>query len=150
MTAKATIIRLMLNAKNLANWLSGQTSREVEGPFREVSVGSGVGCGLLEDGTMRCWRHLGYGRELEPLAGEFKSLSVTTNYVCGLRLDGIVECLGSEEGRNARELEVFEPPDVAFRSLSVARRYACGVVENSRRVLCWGDTWNIPTADWYW
>ena len=27
MTAKATIIRLMLNAKNLANWLSGQTSR---------------------------------------------------------------------------------------------------------------------------
>ena len=52
MTAKATIIRLMLNAKNLANWLSGQTSSItttdcpilwlpfVFGPERAIVVGS--------------------------------------------------------------------------------------------------------------
>ncbi len=36
MTAKATIIRLMLNAKNLANWLSGQTSRVIDENTVEV------------------------------------------------------------------------------------------------------------------
>jgi alpha-tubulin suppressor-like RCC1 family protein len=125
-----------------------------QGPT-QVSLGSGFGCGLAEDGTVRCWGRNRSGqcgseghdaRTPRPVTGldGVREMGVGYGFACARREDGSVWCwgdndhgqLGVEGDDRAQAMAVPGVSDVA--QLAVGAFHVCVRFE-SGRVSCWGS-----------
>ncbi len=106
------------------------------GSFLQVSlVADGMpsqvaeGCGILQNGTLDCFKDLS-GAPVNPEPnGKFIDVSA----FCALRSDRTVKCWG---GMNAAQMS---PPASRFRQVSAGRTFDCGIDE-SGSIECWGAT----------
>ena len=115
--------------------------------LKEISVGPGYGCGLLEDGTPKCWifpltplADLSEGEELPertllPIPDEKLAALADGGPTCGIRdVDGSVLCWSVIEELQGRSLPI--PQDVALTDISISDGALCGLKE-SGAPLCW-------------
>lgn len=126
-------------------------------PVVQLSVGWNGACGVLADGTMRCWGEndsgqLGTGATspaegpVEPPIVEVAAVSLGHKHACALFLDDTVKCWGNNQfgqmgfpqGASPTELV---PVAVASAEGAVAvqagYRHNCAVMP-SRELVCWG------------
>jgi len=110
------------------------------GPFQLVSRGSGYACGLLLDGSARCWDTP--PGSVVARAGPFLDLAGGGTHVCGLLVDGLVDCWGSVSG-----FSLNFPTGVAFVEITAGTDYTCGIRESDNGVQCWGASPpGVPTG----
>ena len=116
---------------------------EVDAPwvdFVSVAVGGDrFGCGLVADGSVRCW---GRGPAAVSPEGVFSSVSAGVFAVCGVRLGGEIHCWGGEQGG------VLAPPEGRFSQVSVGFDAACAV-RIGGGLACWGSgasRWWVPAG----
>ena len=80
--------------------------------FKTISIGSGRGCGLRENGQPICW---GYLREPYSLKYRFSDISAGVDFFCGVRKDngGLVCWGGNEYGQSSPPggETIEEPPE---------------------------------------
>jgi alpha-tubulin suppressor-like RCC1 family protein len=82
-----------------------------DGTFTQVSVGSGIACGLKSNSAVTCW---GPDYHIYPPAGAFTQVSVGSLHACGLKRDNSVVCWGSNAYAQ------LEPSKLSFQSDSGA------------------------------
>ncbi|QDG51938.1 hypothetical protein FIV42_14680 [Persicimonas caeni] len=130
-------------------WMSGPEDL-VDGEARQVSVGYGHMCAVMNSGEVEC---VGYGSDAEasdgqyhfgqaaPPAGEFVQVSAGHFHSCGVRRDGTVSCWGLGSDAEVREHDFDHDQAVApegrFRWVAAGRAHSCGVREDGD-VECWG------------
>ena len=93
-----------------------------EGRFLSVSAGLLHSCGVREDSSVACWRHL-HASDLVGFrsgvpSGLFLSVSAGiafTEFACGVRVDRIIECWGDSEFDRTGRLDA---PAGRFESVS--------------------------------
>jgi len=109
-----------------------------------LSAGISHTCGVLENGTVKCWGWDKYGQTRAP-SGAYRSVSAGGGHTCGVLESGAVKCWG-HNGYNVRS----EVPLGAYRSVSAGDSHACGVLE-SGTVKCWGKNgdWNYAPSGVY-
>ena len=101
--------------------------------FTTVSAGVRYTCGLLEDGTARCW---GQNPGISPDDIRLKTISAgksQAGHSCGLLTDGTARCWGNDYAGRATP-----PADTKFKTISAGRVHTCGV-RTDGRARCWGD-----------
>jgi alpha-tubulin suppressor-like RCC1 family protein len=108
-------------------------------PFQSIAVGDVHTCGVVTDGTLRCWGDRPDGVQ-QPPAGTFSQVSVGEG-ACALRADGSATCWGQSEATGDPERQ---PPPISFRQISVAGNEVCGLEAATNKVRCWGKSpWNL-------
>jgi len=80
------------------------------GSFVAIAAGLGHTCGILENGSVKCWgagttddncvETLNCGQSLPP-EGSFVQIAAGTSNSCGIRDDGSIECWGSNTGNRS-------------------------------------------------
>lgn len=113
------------------------------GRYSSVSVGSGIDCGILIDGSARCWaRDASLAGQALPPAGTFQTLTAGDANTCGLRTDGLAECWGDPRKFTyysyLAHQSVTEPPPSRYRSITLQGDLACGATADNA-LECWGD-----------
>ena len=101
--------------------------------FTTVSAGVRYTCGLLEDGTARCW---GQNPGISPDDIRLKTISAgksQAGHSCGLLEDGTARCWGNDYAGRATP-----PADTKFKTISAGASHSCGV-RTDGRARCWGD-----------
>lgn len=99
-----------------------------------VSVGPHHGCGILDDGAVRCWGCResavsdtpllpGDEGQCTPPDGRFTQVSAGYGQTCGVRADGTVACWGSNASGCAT------PPEGEFLQVCATRYRTCGLRE---------------------
>ena len=116
----------------------GATNRPADGAakleFASVSAGDEHTCGVLRDGSVRCWGRDDYGQATPP-EGVFASVSAGGRHTCGVLRDGSVLCWGDDDDGRAT------PPEGEFASVSAGVSHTCGVLRDGS-VRCWGKDWS--------
>ncbi|MCB1560718.1 MAG: hypothetical protein KDI75_06450 [Xanthomonadales bacterium] len=124
-----------------------------------ISGGSTHACGLLDNGTLRCWggnleNQLGaetplpHGvtREVDGLGGPVEAVDLGDAHSCALLISGNVECWGSNafgqlgvvaSGAIATPAEVTSLGNTV-QSISIDGAHGCALMD-SGGVKCWGD-----------
>ena len=76
--------------------------------YRQIALDGYLGCGIVEDGTIRCWGLNGltdgippFCGQLDPPSGSFTQISAGPDVVCGVRDDGHAVCWGNDAFRLA-------------------------------------------------
>ena len=105
--------------------------RTHDGPFEQLSVGSGYVCALDELGQLACWDTWADLEDVEP-AGIFQQVSCEDTTCCALDGEGNTTCWGEDD------MGIFDSPDTEFSQISVASGFACGLTEFGE-LECWGD-----------
>ena len=80
-------------------WSESKQTIPQRGQFTAIDVGVWHSCGLLVDGSARCWGRGGPGSrpgQVDAPTGSFNSVSVGTSHSCGLRADNTVACWGAK------------------------------------------------------
>uniref|UniRef100_A0A7S2K3D9 non-specific serine/threonine protein kinase n=1 Tax=Leptocylindrus danicus TaxID=163516 RepID=A0A7S2K3D9_9STRA len=114
-----------------------------KGSFAQVSCGTHQTCGILMNGTIRCWgKPFHLDKEL-PKDVQFKQISISTgphinSHACGVTLDHEVKCWGS----NARKQS--EGRSGPYLQVSAGTRSTCAIREEDRALECWGSFLPIP------
>jgi len=97
-----------------------------------VQAGDRHSCGLVSDGTIRCWGGDSDGQLWVPQNENFTALSVGAYHNCAIRQGGRVTCWGANWARQS------DAPDGRFVSVSAGLNHSCAIsVEGTRQ--CWGD-----------
>ena len=116
------------------------------GGFVAVSVDGGVGCGLRDDGSVRCW---GWGPAAVSPQGRFSAVSMGDGVACGIRIGGEIHCWGAEGDGSS------SPPGGRFAAIGVGHGWAwghgwaCGVRLDGG-LACWGERaeeWLVPDGE---
>lgn len=125
--------------------------------IRQISAGYYFTCGLLENGTVKCWGNNSYGElgngNAEPtrVAVEVKDIynvkeiSAGATFACALRANGTVYCWGNNrQGQLARPISTassFIPVQISgitnAKSIAAGTYHACALL-NDGTVKCWG------------
>lgn len=126
-----------------------------QGPT-QVSLGSGFGCGLDGDGTVRCWGNCGDGQcgseggdalTPRPVTGldEVTDMQVGYSFACALRADHTMWCWGNNdyyqlgiEGIDQRTSAGPVPGLTDVAQIAVGAFHACARLEDGQ-VRCWGS-----------
>ena len=115
------------------------------GTFTSLSVGISHGCGVLQDGSVRCWGAGRFGQAAPP-DGKFTSVSAGGTHTCGVRVDGSLECWGGKWHPTTGIIDAAIPPEGKFASVSANlvghtdndyEHHTCGVRPGGQ-VECWG------------
>lgn len=102
--------------------------RPPPGRYLRLSLGDASGCGLLLDGSARCW-----GASLGPVpTATLTEVSVGEVHACGVKADAGVVCWGDNV---AGQLDV---PPGEYRAVLAGDRYSCAL-STEGTVTCWGD-----------
>ncbi len=101
-----------------------------DGDFIQVSAGQTHTCGLLRNGSVRCWGNDRAGQS-SPRVGRFKSVSAGTNHSCALGQNGQAVCWGEKYGTS------ITAPKVALTQISSGTGHSCGI-DTTGQVRCWG------------
>ena len=101
--------------------------------FTAVSAGQWHSCGVLGNGTIKCWGDDTERRTFAP-SGEFTTVSAGSTYSCAVRTNGTIECWGGNNSSGQTD-----PPSGEFVTVSSGGAHSCGVRTNGR-IECWG--WN--------
>lgn len=102
--------------------------RPPPGRYLRLSLGDVSGCGLLLDGSARCW-----GESLGPSPiATLTEVSVGEAHACGLQADAGVICWGDN---TAGQLDA---PPGEYRTVIAGDRYSCALGTEGT-VTCWGD-----------
>jgi formylglycine-generating enzyme len=145
----------------------GYVPPHFDGPVRDVAVGDGQVCALMDDGTLTCWS-AGSEQAPTPPAGAFTALSVRGPHACGIKIDQSIVCWGRfpllppagnfksiavGEGRHGCGIKsdgstacwtiegvvpLTPPGNVLFTEIATGGEHACGLT-TSGSVVCWGD-----------
>lgn len=133
---------------------SAEAQSNAPGPTH-VALGSGFGCGLAADGTVRCWGDNSDGQcgsegpdayTPRPVAGldQVVELEVGYGFACARRGDGSVWCWGDNgygqlgvEGVADRVTPAPVPGVADVTDLAVGAFHACAL--SGGRVSCWGS-----------
>ncbi|MFD0724674.1 RCC1 domain-containing protein [Lysobacter brunescens] len=103
-------------------------------PFVDIRLGERSGCGILRDGTVRCWGEL----PERPLADRtgFHRITVGGAHGCALDENGSALCWGDNSDGQAN------PPTGHFIDIAAGDRFTCGLRGYSAvpvdSVVCWG------------
>jgi len=121
-----------------------------------VSLGSRFGCGLTEEGTVRCWGRCddgqcgsegGNARTPRPVPGldDVTQIDVGFGFGCALRGDGTVWCWGDNgwlqlgvEGVEERTEPAPVPGLTEVAEIALGGFHGCARRQNGQ-VLCWGN-----------
>jgi hypothetical protein len=107
--------------------------------WESAGMGTDHACGLVSDGSIRCWGR-DYCTSGRPSPTDhFKQLSVGHTEACGVRTDGRVQCwccTGSDEVCTGVSEDIYERVEVTGGS-------ACAV-DAQGLVTCWGGGWTPP------
>ena len=76
-----------------------------------VSVRWELTCGVVADGSVKCWGEDEYGQATPP-EGQFASVSAWKQHSCGVRAHGSVACWGDDRSGEST------PPEGEFASVS--------------------------------
>lgn len=108
--------------------------------FTQVAAGFQYGCGLQEDGVIKCWGlndRGGAPPTRAALVGHYTQVTAGNGFSCGLRNDGVAECFGS--GTEGTQAGVYPAtPPHQFTQLSNGSNHVCGL-RSDGSVECWGD-----------
>lgn len=103
-------------------------------PFVDVRLGERAGCGILRDGTLRCWGELPE-RPLPNTVGIHR-LTVGRAHACALDGNGRAVCWGDDSDGQA------SPAPGSFIDIAAGDRFTCALRGHSavpvESVVCWG------------
>lgn len=103
--------------------------------FSTASVGENHSCGVLADGSLRCWGDLlndGSWPDLTAApAGQFTSVVAGDLHSCAITTAGTVDCWGVDTAGEAT------PPAGTFIQVAVGSGFSCGIHTNGG-IECWG------------
>ena len=119
----------VLNAVGDADCVgAAPTMRPPPGRYLRLSLGDASGCGLLLDGSARCW-----GASLGPApTATMTEVSVGEAHACGLQADAGVVCWGDNAAGQ------LDAPPGEYRTVLAGDRYSCAL-STEGSVTCWGD-----------
>lgn len=100
-------------------------------PLVALDMGGLYGCGLLADGTPRCWPGNNHPTPTSVPDAKFRKVSVGSLTACGIRLDEGLVCWGNPK------YALTDPPQGRFRDVSTGDNHACAVKTDGTAV-CWG------------
>lgn len=104
------------------------------GTYSSVVSGTTYSCGLLVDGSVKCWGYSQVGATEEP-SSMFEVISSGDKGSCGvLREDRSIECWGSNAFREVKDA----PSSDKYRQVSMGNEYACALTDDGR-IECWGN-----------
>jgi len=98
--------------------------------FIDIDAGATHTCGILAEGTIRCWGNNDEG-QLDAPSGQFASLSVGHAHSCALDTEGAVSCWGRND---ANQTELFG----TFTAVSAGGAHTCGL-DQEGTVICAGQ-----------
>lgn len=143
-------MRLALALASLTALASTASAQE------SVSLGSRFGCGLTEEGTVKCWGRNSDGQcgsegddartpRLVPGLDEVTQVAVGFGFACALREEGTVWCWGDNgwlqlgvEGVEERAEPAPVPGLSGIAEIGIGGFHGCARKENGQ-VLCWGN-----------
>lgn len=108
----------------------GQRNEDTNLRFTRVSAGVRNTCGLVTDGSLRCWGFDDAGKNTVP-GGTFSDVSTGTRHTCAVRSNGAVACWG-----DAAEKATLAPAGV-YVQVSAGNGVSCAV-SDAGRLRCWG------------
>ena len=139
-------------------WAKEHRLSPPEGDYVSLSVSEQFACGLLENGSLKCWGGNAVGQALSP-RGAFTDVATGLSHACGLRPSGSVECWGGIpgkfvchdanydtnyylEGDPCRDYEWTtwgeeKPPGGVFVELAAGLSFTCGL-RRTGKLECWG------------
>ncbi len=103
----------------------------------QVSAGEHHTCGLLGDGTVKCWGYDSHGALTPPDEG-FVQISTGAQFACGVLASGQIRCWGYDgDGQT-------DAPAGTFTQVDVDYSYACATSTDGT-ITCWGTPpWGDP------
>ena len=105
------------------------------GPFRTLSAGEDLLCGITRDkGSVRCTSPA--PGNAKPPPGEVKQVVMGSGFRCGLYADGNIHCWGLVIGG------IDEPPTGAFTAIAAASVNVCALATDGT-VHCWGSGYTV-------
>lgn len=118
-----------LNAAGDADCVgAASTMRPPPGRYTRLSLGDASGCGLLFDGSARCW-----GASLGPVpTAMMTEVSVGEAHACGVTTDAGVVCWGDNAAGQ------LNAPSGSYSAVLAGDRYSCAL-STEGSVSCWGD-----------
>jgi cysteine-rich repeat protein len=103
--------------------------------FVTLSLGPNHSCGVLADGSLRCWGDLlndGSGPDLTAApTGNFTDVAAGDFHSCAITAAGTVECWGMNNAGQAT------PPTGTFVKVTVGTNFSCGI-RTDATIECWG------------
>ena len=147
-------------SSNMVPTLTSDTS-----PYRSVSAGYHHACGVLVNGSVKCWGEGTYyqlgnnqtGNIASPtlIAGNdlYLSVSAGQRHTCGVLVNGSVKCWGNNAnyqqgngGTAANTVPALIAGADSYVSVSAGGFYTCGVLVNGS-VTCWGYGYSYELGD---
>ena len=98
--------------------------------FSQLTAWGNHSCGLLLDGSVRCWGSDAHADDEPPSSDTFEEIHTANTYSCGVLTNQSVACWGEGQGTAIPDGESFETIALGFD-------HACGLRANGT-VLCWG------------
>jgi hypothetical protein len=112
----------------LLNTYAGRAPAPPADNFVDVDLSRGQGCGLREDGAIRCWPE----PEAYPLMGTWMQMSIWGNRTCAVSTDGQLAC------RTTEGKDWAEPPPGTYLQVAAGGSHACAVTAHGT-IRCWGN-----------
>lgn len=118
-----------LNAAGDADCVgAAPTMRPPPGRYLRLSLGNASGCGLLLDGSARCW-----GASLGPVpTATLTEVSVGEAHACSVTTDASVVCWGDNAAGQ------LNAPSGSYSAVLAGDRYSCAL-STEGSVSCWGN-----------
>lgn len=131
--------------------MDGADVREVPGPFAEIALGDGFGCGRAPDGEVRCWGEAAERLGVTAPARGATELTLGAQHGCVAHDDG-VGCFGlNEDGQALGSFSHDRPPSRVYGlDDAVDVRTSSGgrcALRRDGRVVCWGRLDPLPWSD---
>jgi hypothetical protein len=108
---------------------SSTSGFELTGDFVEVVGSSDAGCGLLADGSARCWP------EATNVPGPYESLGAGDTFACGITASGTLECWGIDNLVFDEALN--DIPSGTFTQVVTGDHVGCAL-SAAGSITCWG------------
>lgn len=106
--------------------------------WRQLSLGTGGGCGIRRDGRTVCW-----GAAPSPPALDFRTIALGDAHACGLKNDRTLACWGADDAGQA------SAPSGEFLGIGAGTGFACALAPDGA-IACWGGgraVADAPTAN---